>query len=331
MNRDTIHAVSEPPQVHDRFLKLLLSNPESAGCLLRERLPKDVAAILGPEPPELVDGTFVDGEFREHLTDRLFRMKTLKGEDALVYLVVEHKSYPDRRTAFQLLRYMSRIWERMAMEAPNWEQLPPIFPLVVYHGESEWRYPTEFADLLNVDKLVRPHCLDFRFTLVDLGRIEDLALSDQIRLRAGLLALKYAFRQGEQRQALEILEGMMADIPEDFRYPLLQYTLQMFAVMDLFTACRIIEQVHSKEEANMWLSKFAEDVMAEKAPELIDKGRQEGRQEEAATMLLRLMQRRFGTLPEWVASQVNSADTTTIEGWMERLFAAQKVEEVFNH
>jgi hypothetical protein len=25
---------------------------------------------------------------------------------------MEHKSYPDRRTVFQLLRYMVRIWER---------------------------------------------------------------------------------------------------------------------------------------------------------------------------------------------------------------------------
>jgi hypothetical protein len=120
---------------------------------------------------------------------------------------------------------------------------------------------------------------------------------------------------------------MIREIPEDFRYPSLPYLFQAFAAMDQSTANRLFKQVYSKEEANMWMSKFAKDVIAEKCPEFIAKGRQE----EAASMLLRLMQRRFGALPEWVSSQVNSADTTTIEGWMERLLAAKKVEEIFNH
>ncbi|MBF0624957.1 MAG: Rpn family recombination-promoting nuclease/putative transposase, partial [Magnetococcales bacterium] len=56
-------------QPHDRFLKALLSTPETAGTLLRERLPKEVAEMLSPDPPELVDGSFVDEELRTHLTD----------------------------------------------------------------------------------------------------------------------------------------------------------------------------------------------------------------------------------------------------------------------
>ena len=53
--------MSDVAQPHDRFLKTLLSNPETAGTLLRERLPKEVAELLSPEPPELVDGSFVGG------------------------------------------------------------------------------------------------------------------------------------------------------------------------------------------------------------------------------------------------------------------------------
>ncbi|MBF0341522.1 MAG: Rpn family recombination-promoting nuclease/putative transposase [Magnetococcales bacterium] len=45
---------------HDRFLKALLSNPETAGTLLRERLPKEVVEVLSSDPPELVEGSFVD-------------------------------------------------------------------------------------------------------------------------------------------------------------------------------------------------------------------------------------------------------------------------------
>ncbi|MBF0400030.1 MAG: Rpn family recombination-promoting nuclease/putative transposase, partial [Magnetococcales bacterium] len=70
--------MSEISQPHDRFLKLLLSDPEKAGTLMHERLPKGIRTLLSPEPPELVEGSFVDEELREHLTDRLFRVRTLQ-------------------------------------------------------------------------------------------------------------------------------------------------------------------------------------------------------------------------------------------------------------
>ena len=64
---------------HDRFIKALLSDPEKAGTLLREWLPKEIAGLLSSEPPELVSGTFVDKELREYLTDRLYQVKTISG------------------------------------------------------------------------------------------------------------------------------------------------------------------------------------------------------------------------------------------------------------
>ncbi|MBF0284572.1 MAG: Rpn family recombination-promoting nuclease/putative transposase [Magnetococcales bacterium] len=92
-------------QPHDRSLKSLLSHPERAGILLRERLPEAIACALSPEPPELVEGSFVDAELRGHLTDRLFRAKTLSGRETLLYVLIEHKSAPDAHIAWQLLRY----------------------------------------------------------------------------------------------------------------------------------------------------------------------------------------------------------------------------------
>ena len=62
-------------QPHDRFLKTLLTTPETAGALLRERLLKEVAGLLSLDPPELVDGSFVDEGTCDHLTDRLWRAR----------------------------------------------------------------------------------------------------------------------------------------------------------------------------------------------------------------------------------------------------------------
>ena len=81
---------------HDRFLKRMLSDPEKAAILLRERLPKEIAELLSDEPPELVPGFFVDEAFREHFTDRLFAVKTITGQQALLYALIDHKSTPER-------------------------------------------------------------------------------------------------------------------------------------------------------------------------------------------------------------------------------------------
>ena len=64
----------------------------------------------------------------------------------------------------------------------------------------------------------------------------------------------------------------------------------------------------------------------------IEKGRregwQEGRQEGEAALLVRLLERRFGDLPDWVRDRVRSADCALLETWSVRLLEAASVEEV---
>ncbi|MBF0629185.1 MAG: DUF4351 domain-containing protein [Magnetococcales bacterium] len=58
-------------------------------------------------------------------------------------------------------------------------------------------------------------------------------------------------------------------------------------------------------------------------------GKLEGRQEEAASMLLKLMRRKFGQTPDWVAEKVNSASLELIETWSDNFVFANSVDEVF--
>ena len=62
--------------------------------------------------------------------------------------------------------------------------------------------------------------------------------------------------------------------------------------------------------------------------EWIQEGRQEGQQAGEATFLLRLLQRRFGTLPEGVVRKVRAADPSVLEMWGDRVLDAQTLEEV---
>jgi predicted transposase YdaD len=58
------------------------------------------------------------------------------------------------------------------------------------------------------------------------------------------------------------------------------------------------------------------------------KGRLEGRLEGEAALLLRLLERRFGALPDWVRDRIAAADTASLEEWSLRLLDAGSLEDV---
>ncbi|MBF0603205.1 MAG: Rpn family recombination-promoting nuclease/putative transposase [Nitrospirae bacterium] len=307
-------------QPHDRFLKALLSNPATAGTLLRERLPREVVAMLSNDPSELVEGSFVDEGLRTHLTDRLYRVKTIMGRTALLYVLVEHKSFPYVRIGWQLLKYMVEALKQWERENPGWVHLPAIVPFVFYHGATVWQVPDEFLVLVDAEEGWRPYLLNFRYTVLDLGQVDDRHLSHQPNLRAWLLAAKYATRDGQQIQVKELLVKALVEVPkEDFRF-LMRYVVETYRSTDEPTVREIIRRVRPEEEINM-MSIFAQ--------EMITQGRQEGRQEEAASILLKLMRRKFGQMPDWATEKITVAELELIETWSDNFVFANSVDEVF--
>ncbi|MBF0191599.1 MAG: cytosolic protein [Magnetococcales bacterium] len=58
-------------------------------------------------------------------------------------------------------------------------------------------------------------------------------------------------------------------------------------------------------------------------------GIQIGRQEEAASMLLKLIRRKFGATPDWVTEKVKLANLELIETWSDNFVFANSVDDVF--
>jgi hypothetical protein len=179
--------------IHDAFFKQVLSDSELAGKFLREHLPPDVADLLGPDPPEPVPGSFVDEELRQHHSDLLFRIQLKAGHGALAYVLMEHKSSPDRGARLQLLRYVVRMLTEWYDQNEQQLPLPPVLPLLVHQGPRGWIFSCEFAELFGtVPEPLRPYLPAFRHALVDLAQIDDRDLSAETRLRAFLKALNTA-------------------------------------------------------------------------------------------------------------------------------------------
>jgi len=99
----------------------------------------------------------------------VFTVDLKDGGEAFVYLLIEHKSYPDRLTALQVLRYVVRLWEKTLRETGQ-PGLPPVIPVVLYHGRTPWRVPERLSELPNAPEGLRAYQPELRYLLCDLGR-----------------------------------------------------------------------------------------------------------------------------------------------------------------
>ena len=310
----------------------MVSHTEQAGVLLWERLPKQVVECLSDEPPEPMPDSFVEEELREHFSDRLFRVKTVNGKTAFIYVLMEHKSTPDHKVGWQLLKYLVEFLKQWEKQNPDWDYLPAVVPFVFYHGAREWKIPDEFLYLVDTEEAWRPYLLNFRIPSMDLGKIPDRYLSADRRLRVRLLAMKYATR-GKSRQVAikELLIEALKDAPEELR-PVLYYLIQTYTAYDEKTIQEIIRKVQP-EEIDTMMSQFARDITKtarqEALREGVQQGMQRGRQEGEAGLLLRLLSYRFHPLPDEITRRIHTADPNTIETWADRILDAKSLDEVF--
>ncbi|MGF7208524.1 putative transposase YdaD [Skermanella aerolata] len=327
-----------PPRLikrHDQFFKRLLERDGTAGALLRERLPPAVAGRFGPDAPELVAGSFVNRELQEHQTDRLYRARMVDGEIAFIYALIEHKSSPDPNVTLQLLGYMVQIWQWWIRQEGNGgnsrrRRLPPIFPIVVYHSEAEWHIPLDFIGGmdLSVDGALRPHHLNFSYSLADLGRIEDAELSREETLRIGFLILKHGSRDGDLRETLLKLGRHAFALGYDDLVALVRYILAEPNDVEAAIVQEVLKEIIPGQETRI-MSIAAEQWKAEGMQIGEVKGKAAGIEAGKADLLLRLLRRRFGSLPESAQARVQCASEDQLNEWAEAVLDASTLDAVF--
>ena len=165
-------------------------------------MTETVTAVLDLDNTALQSGSFVDTDLQEHFSDLLYSIELKNGREAYLYALMEHKSYPDPNTPFQLLRYIIRIWER---DQRNGEPLRPIIPIVVYHGRTQWNISTDFGELFDGDEALRPYWPAFQYELQDLTALRDDEIKGEARLQIGMFVLKYIFEVALRENLRDIL------------------------------------------------------------------------------------------------------------------------------
>jgi predicted transposase/invertase (TIGR01784 family) len=310
---------------HDAFFKKVMSEPLLAGTFLREHLPPDLVELLTLESPQLLPGSFVDEALAQHHSDLLFRVPLKTGDEALAYILLEHKSSQDPGTPLQLLRYIVRILTKWYQENEQLP-LPVVVPLVAHQGPAGWTLSTEFIDLFGkVPESLRPYLLSFRHALVDLAQIQDRALSADLRLRAYLQALKYIQRQDLPHHLEVILVPQLSNMD---LLTVLQYINRGPVPVSREVLQRALRSLDQRRYEEL-MGHFSQEFFAEGEAKGRAEGRAEGEVAGEAKALIRLLEKRFGVVPSHLRERISRADAPSIEAWFDRAVEASDISSIF--
>lgn len=163
---------------HDALFKATFSVPGRAAELLRVALGPELAARIDWSSLAAENASFIDEALRSQQADLLFTVRL--GERTICpYLLLEHKSTPERWTGFQVLKYVLRIWDSRLTFDPKLTALPPVLTIVLYNGERSWTFASDFLSLVDIPpgaEFLRAFNPQFRFVFVDLSTLDGEAL-----------------------------------------------------------------------------------------------------------------------------------------------------------
>ncbi|HWQ34439.1 MAG TPA: Rpn family recombination-promoting nuclease/putative transposase [Blastocatellia bacterium] len=320
-------SISNP---HDAYFKSLLGQRRLAAEFLRHYLPKEIVAELRLHTLEEVKDSFISDELHEYFSDLIWRVKRSTGAEAYVYLLLEHKSVPEKWTALQLLGYAVKLWEQ-ARESGA-ERLPLIIPVVLYHGRQPWKISLNFLHLVAGTEpgAWRRYVPDFEYYLCDLSKYDDDQITGTAELQVGLLLMKYIFSRELDERLEEIVSRLQGLSGTQLRSQLVPLATYVAATQRDLPPERVEQKLTSA------LTKMGGSIMPTLLETWIQRGLQQGlqqgllqgSQEGRQALVLRQLTRRFGKLSTRAQAQIRRLSANQLEQLGEALLDFEKVADL---
>ena len=327
---------------HDALYHRMFGHPEMVRQLLREFVQEPWVADLDLDRMERSNARYHSDDDQRREGDVVWRIPLRSGGDAYLLLMLEFQSSPDRWMALRAMVYAGLLWQHTIKErklAPD-GRLPPVFPVVVYNGDPAWVMPVSLDALISLppESPLWQWQPRMRYHIIEEGAFSDADLASRDTLAALL------FRLENCRQADQVIELMDAVIDWFRRHDGFEALRPLFAAL----VGRVVEMADGAapgvqvsenllEVRTMlatrvaeWKQHWRQEGEQKGRQEGEQKGRQEGRQEGEAQVLLRLLERRFGSVPDTVRDRIASADVADLDQWIMRVLDAGSIEDVLS-
>ncbi len=257
-----------------------------------------------------------DAELGRRLADKLMKVWRRNGAEQVVMIHVEVQG--DRKTEFlqRMYIYHYRFFDRyggsvvsiavLADDDPGWR--PSDYGYELWSCRMRLEFPT--VKLLDYEpRRAEWENSDNPFAIIVLAHLQSQRERNnpEGRLLGKLALIRRLYERGYKRQAILDLFRFIdwvLELPEDLE-------IRFEAELEQLEEERRMRYVTSIERRG------------------IEKGLQQGLQQEASLLLKKLLNRRFGELPAWVEERLANASREELEYWVERVLEARRLEEVF--
>ncbi len=318
---------------HDALCKAAFSRTEDAVGAIQAALPPAVLAQLDLETLRHSPTSFVDERLGKSFSDLVYEVEIAGQPGFVCFLLYEHQSTEDPLAALWAVFYMVRLWDRWLEDHPGAKRVPPVLPIVLYHGARSWSAPTTLGALLDVPDAARTALGDLlpelRILLDDLSRASDEAL----RARSVSAFGRLAFLLLKHGRALRARPG------PDSLVAFVRSVADLLAALHRFDRQRAwvyILEVTAEAEIDQAIEALREALPTEHQEEVMTlgealrlEGRRQGRLEGKRETLLSLLRVKFKQLSADVERRVAEADEHALDRWAEAVLFAPTIDEVW--
>ena len=197
------------------------------------------------------------------------RFKGEAEEPVFVYFLLEHKSYIPVRPAFQLLRYMVEQWYDLEKKGSLGSKLPPIFPILVYHGEKGWTQGVHFHDIVNIPHDdMKQYIPNFKYFLSDAATEDENRYSAAVAIKCWFMLVKYAREPAMREKLFEIVKLLHDFLDQeeaieylDIFFKYLANTENSITKTDAIKAVESIFQGRGVDMVKGWAQEYVEEGM----------------------------------------------------------------------
>lgn len=328
----------------DSLYRQLFAYPEIVRDLLAGFLPADWARSLDVSMLERVNASYASDRGKQRHQDMVWRAR-VGGEWVYVYILLEFQARSDRWMALRMQVYVGLLLQDLVAQhrLSRRGKLPPVLPIVLYHGHRPWRGSKDLAGLM----LAPPAGLEHfqprqRYLLIDQHR--SLATADPANILGILFRLLGAKSNADLLSALgAFAERMKApdiararDSLARWVYTTLQdefgeanMNFEEEPVMLFNRRFKTYEALLEYEAVNRGRTEGLEEGRREGLQQGMQQGRREGEHGALKGVLQTLLDRQNAPLPGGVADKVEHADAAQLSAWIQALIDGSDPAQVF--
>jgi len=324
----------------DNFYHQFFSNAEVVADLLKIINP-DLLNELDLSSFTQVSNEFISADMRARRGDVFWKVrwkaKDTSAEDGwlYIYILLEFKSRQERFCILQVLEYLILAYrdliKKKALTANH--KLPPLLPIVLYNGDTPWKQPKTLAELIEPGPaFFQPFVPNFNLFVIDENDYQDAPLEIN-----NLVSAIFKFENSRDPFSLkELIEAFLVWFNAHPNQALKQAIITWIKhSLKNVLSPDILGQIHTLEELSPMFATRAEQFMQQQKTIWLQtgmetgeqKGRQEGREEERRALLIKTLSKRFGPIPEFALSVIQTASLERLEFLIDCALEAASLDE----